>query len=197
MSKSDLYSGIKFVNLELCGCTPGHIVYCFDNWRTHDQPRYDYWGPRAQRGIVTLHTKNGDFDLRFKEERGHLTYAEILPRGSELPEQSKEEILKLIREDKTPELLPLKSVSSSNLEIYKVNGELWCLDMDHWNGESTLAWRVLDVSSYPSRDPEHPGKYSARPISRFDALYFDPEIIEDCDEYDLALQTVDIDFSVY
>lgn len=69
---------LKIINLEKTGCKRGHIAQCLASKGMHDAPRYEYIGKRVHRGTVVLHTKNGDFDLKFRCENGWLTYAEII-----------------------------------------------------------------------------------------------------------------------
>lgn len=65
-------------NLEKTGCTKGHIQQCISDKNLHEKPIYEYFGKRVSRGVVRLHTKNGGFWLKFREQNGWATDVEIL-----------------------------------------------------------------------------------------------------------------------
>lgn len=71
-------SNLTIINLEKTGCKKRHIAHCLSDRSMHGKTQYDYFGKRVQRGQTVLHTKNGDFALKFRSECGWLTYAEIV-----------------------------------------------------------------------------------------------------------------------
>lgn len=69
---------LEIINIMKTDCKKAHIAQCLSDASMHDEIKYDYFGQRVQRGKVLLHTKNGDFTLKFRAENGWLTYAEII-----------------------------------------------------------------------------------------------------------------------
>lgn len=69
---------LDIINLEKTHCKHGYIAQCLAVKNMHEAPQFEYFGKRVQRGTVLLHTKNGDFALKFGCDNGWLTYAEIL-----------------------------------------------------------------------------------------------------------------------
>lgn len=68
----------KIKNLKKTGCTKGHIENCIHDRNLHEKPNFSYFGKTVTKGTVLLHTKNGDFTLKFDEKNGWARSAEIL-----------------------------------------------------------------------------------------------------------------------
>ena len=67
----------KIVGLEKIGCKVSHLQNCLHEKGKHEVPKYDYFGKFVSRGSILVHTKNGDFTLKFKERNGWAEYVEI------------------------------------------------------------------------------------------------------------------------
>lgn len=74
----NIKADLDIINIEKTHCKRGHIVQCLADKNMHETLKCEYFGKRVQRGTVVLHTKNGDFALKFRCENGWLTYAEII-----------------------------------------------------------------------------------------------------------------------
>lgn len=70
--------GFKIVNLEKTGCSREHIQQCLNDHNLRERINWRYLGKIVGRGSVVLHTKNGDFTLKFKTRYGWVKEAEIL-----------------------------------------------------------------------------------------------------------------------
>ncbi len=68
----------KIKNLEKAGCTKAHIAQCIYDRNLHEKPNFSYFGKTVAKGTMLLHTKNGDFTLKFDEKNGWARSAEIL-----------------------------------------------------------------------------------------------------------------------
>ena len=68
----------KIKNLKKTGCTKGHIENCIHDRNLHEKPNFSYIGKTVAKGTMLLHTKNGDFTLKFDEKNGWARSAEIL-----------------------------------------------------------------------------------------------------------------------
>lgn len=68
----------KIKTIEKTGCTKAHIEQCLHNKNLHEKPNYTYFGKHVSKGTVLLHTKNGDFILKFDECDGWARSVEIL-----------------------------------------------------------------------------------------------------------------------
>ena len=74
----NISTDLNIINLEKTHCKRGHIAQCLADKNMHEAPHFEYFGKRVQRGTVVLHTKNGDFALKFRCENGWLASAEIM-----------------------------------------------------------------------------------------------------------------------
>ena len=54
--------------LEKTGCSISHIQHCI--YMNKEPVNYSYFGPRVAKGSLIVHTKNGDFTIRFHETNG-------------------------------------------------------------------------------------------------------------------------------
>lgn len=68
----------KIKNLKKTGCTKAHIEQCVWDRNLHEKPNFSYFGKTVAKGTMLLHTKNGDFTLKFDEKNGWARSAEIL-----------------------------------------------------------------------------------------------------------------------
>lgn len=64
--------------LEKTGCTWSHINSCMNEKGKHEKPVFTYYGPQVSKGSILVHTKNGDFTVRFDEKNGLARKVEII-----------------------------------------------------------------------------------------------------------------------
>ena len=68
----------KIKNLERTGCSKMHIEQCLHDKNLHEEPKYSFYGKTVTKGTVILHTKNGDYKLKFDEKNNWARAVEIL-----------------------------------------------------------------------------------------------------------------------
>lgn len=67
----------KITGLEKTGCKISHIQHCLNVNSMHSKPVYTYYGKHVSKGTVVIHTKNGDFTIRFDEKNNWARELEI------------------------------------------------------------------------------------------------------------------------
>ena len=68
----------EIIGLDKIGCTVGHLQACLHEKGMHEKYNYTYFGKKSSKGTVCLHTKNGDFTVKFHEKCGWLQKVEVL-----------------------------------------------------------------------------------------------------------------------
>lgn len=60
------------------GITVPHLQACLGTKGLHEKTEYSYFGKRVSRGTIVLHTKKGNWKIKFTEKDGWLKTIEFL-----------------------------------------------------------------------------------------------------------------------